>query len=239
MHEPLYVAAHKVAVGFFVTALQVGNHALVRRIECAAAAQRNFVRFIAGSVQNSLEIFGADFFDAKGDVEALFAPGKPVFEPASHPAMHPGRCARVLLDGAAVGYVGELHPQWRQAYGLAVAPLLFELELDALVARRVPSFEAVPKFQAVQRDIAVRVADSVTHAALMACIQSANGSGLLRHAELFDVYRPPAGPDTDRSLAVRLTLNSADATLTEEQIDAAVKSVVDQLASQLGARQRV
>jgi phenylalanyl-tRNA synthetase beta chain len=181
---------------------------------------------------------GVDFFDAKGDVEALFAPCKPVFEPASHPAMHPGRCARVLLDGAAVGYVGELHPQWRQAYGLVVAPLLFELELDALVARRVPSFEAVPKFQVVQRDIAVRVADSVTHVALMSCIHSANGSGLLRHAELFDVYRPPGETGSDRSLAVRLTLNGNEGTLTETQIDAAVKSVVDRLASQLGARQR-
>ncbi len=192
----------------------------------------------ASALQWSLKERGVDFYDAKGDVEDLLAPGVAVFEPAAHPAMHPGRCARVLVNGTPVGFVGELHPQWRQAYGLPVAPVLFELELDALLARKVPAFEAVPKFQAVQRDIAVKVGDAVTHAALMSCIESADTSGLLRHAELFDVYRPASGQDTDRSLAVRLTLNGHDATLTEEQIEAAVKSVVDKLTSQLGARQR-
>src|SRR5690606_37075512 len=74
-----------------------------------------------------------DFFDVKGDVEALLAPLQAQFEPATHPAMHPGRCARVLVEGRAIGYVGELHPQWRQSWELAQAPILFELELDAVL----------------------------------------------------------------------------------------------------------
>ena len=145
-----------------------------------------------------------------------------------------------------IGHVGELHPKWRQLYELMTAPVVFELALDAVLARSVPEFKPVAKFQAVQRDIAVVVGDSVTHAALMAAVWAAPTSGLLRDAQLFDVYRSKTAKDvvapkgaTDRSLAVRLTLNSEKATLTEEQIETAVKAVVDQLVMAVAARQRV
>ena len=187
-----------------------------------------------------------DFFDVKGHVESLFAPLQPRFVPAEHPAMHPGRCAKVLLGDEAVGFLGELHPKWRQSYELTVAPILFELDLDAVLQRAVPVFEPVAKFQAVQRDIAVVVKDAVTHSALMAAIWAAPTGGILREASLFDVYRPKQGKDSpspdatsDRSLAVRLTLNSNEATLTEDQIDAAVKAIVDQLVASVDARLRV
>lgn len=187
-----------------------------------------------------------DFFDVKGDVQALLAPLPVAFAPGDHPAMHPGRCAQVLLQGQVIGFVGELHPKWRQEFDLVQAPVLFELELDPVLQRNVPAFKPVAKFQPVQRDIAVVVGDQVTHAALMAAIWAAPTAGLLRDAQLFDIYRPKAAKDapasdasTDRSLAVRLTLNSDDATLTEEQIESAVKAVVDQLTTSLGARQRV
>ncbi|NDP37509.1 MAG: phenylalanine--tRNA ligase subunit beta [Rhodoferax sp.] len=184
-----------------------------------------------------------DFFDIKGDVETLLAPRQSVFEPAEHPAMHPGRCARVLLDGVAIGFVGELHPKWRQAYDLAQAPLMFELDLDALLQRQVPAFTSVAKHQAVDRDIAVMVTDKVTHAALMDAIWSAPTAGLLRNAVLFDIYQPKRAQDLDassleKSYAVRLTLNSEEATLTEEQIDHATQAVLASLLSKLGARQR-
>jgi phenylalanyl-tRNA synthetase beta chain len=189
---------------------------------------------------------GVDFFDAKGDVEALLAPLKAEFQPGKHPAMHPGRCAQVLVGGKVIGHVGELHPKWRQGYELPQAPMLFELELDPVLARKLPEFASVAKYQPVQRDIAVVVADSVTHAGLMAAVWAAPTSGLLRDAQLFDVYRPKVAKDvpveagaTDRSLAVRLTFNSAEATLTDDQIETAVKAVVDQLQSAVGARQRV
>ena len=73
--------------------------------------------------------------------------------------MHPGRCAQVVLDGKVIGHVGELHPKWRQAYELAPAPVMFELELDAVLQRPVPEFKPVAKHQPVQRDIAVVVAE--------------------------------------------------------------------------------
>ncbi len=185
-----------------------------------------------------------DFYDVKGDVQTLLAPRQPVFEPAEHPALHPGRCARVLLGGRAIGFVGELHPRWRQAYELAGAPVLFELELDAVLARELPRAQTMSKFQPVERDLAVIVAEGVSHAALMQAVWAAPHQGLLRDAVLFDVYRPRPGQpaaglaDSEKSLAVRLTLHSEAATLTDEQIDAVVQAVLRSLERELGARLR-
>ncbi len=191
-----------------------------------------------------------DFYDAKGDVEALLAPRPVQFEPAVHPAMHPGRCARVLLQGRAIGFVGELHPQWRQAWDLATAPVMFELELGAVLQHPVPQFSPVPKQQAVERDLAVVVSEQVTHAQLMDAIASALPATLLRSAVVFDVYRPkppragepPAAAALapgEKSLAVRLALGTGDAALAEADIEAAVQAVVDRLAARTGARLRV
>ncbi len=187
----------------------------------------------------------ADFFDASGDVEALLAPLPVRFEAATHPALHPGRCARVLVDGRAIGFVGELHPQWRQAYGLHVAPVLFELDLEAVLQRPVPVFAPVARQQPVQRDIAIVVAEQVGHAALIDSIRAVDTAGVLRDAVLFDIYRPKPGLESagmqagEKSLAVRLTLNGGEATLTDAQIDATVAAVVAALQQRLGARQRV
>lgn len=185
---------------------------------------------------------GVDFFDVKGDVQAILSPLQAGFGPAEHPAMHPGRCARVTLGGRDIGFVGELHPRWRQAYELAHAPVVFELDLDEVLVRQVPVFSPVPKVQAVERDIAVIVGDAVSHAALMAAVEEASTGGLLRGAVLFDVYKPKQASggveSSEKSLAVRLTLNGDDATLTDEQIEAAVQAVVASISSRLGGRLR-
>jgi phenylalanyl-tRNA synthetase beta chain len=184
----------------------------------------------------------ADFFDVKADVEALLAPAVPQFEAAEHPAMHPGRCAKVLVNGQAVGHVGELHPRWRQSWELTQAPVMFELSLDAVLHRDVPKSTGVAKFPNVERDIAVIVKDSVTHAQLMAAVHAAKTQGLLRNAVLFDVYRPKvesaAMAMDEKSLAVRLTLNSDEATLNEAQIEGVVQAVLAELATQVSARLR-
>jgi phenylalanyl-tRNA synthetase beta chain len=184
----------------------------------------------------------ADFFDVKADVEALLAPAVPQFEAAEHPAMHPGRCAKVLVNGQAVGHVGELHPRWRQSWDLAQAPVMFELSLDAVLHRDVPKSTGVAKFPNVERDIAVIVKDSVTHAQLMAAVHAAKTQGLLRNAVLFDVYRPKAESAAmamdEKSLAVRLTLNSDEATLNEAQIEGVVQAVLAELTAKVSARLR-
>ena len=183
-----------------------------------------------------------DFYDVKGHVEKLLTPAVAVFEAADHPTLHPGRCARVLVDGQLIGHVGELHPKWRQSWGFVQAPVLFELELTALTTRGVPAFAAFSKHQAVERDIAVWVKEGVTHAQLMDCIHAAPVQPLLKQAALFDIYRPKqeiSANAGEKSLAVRLTFKKDEGNLTDQDIDVAVGAVVQHLAEQIDARQRV
>lgn len=184
---------------------------------------------------------GVDFFDLKGDLEALLAPRIATFVPTEHPALHPGRSARIEVEGRDVGVIGELHPRWRQAYELPSAPVLFELDTEALLARDLPLFEALPRQQAAIRDIAVIAGEHVTHAALMGAIDAAQ-TGLVRSARLFDVYKPttPTGDLAagERSLAVRLELLDDETTLTDERIAATVARVLESLQQRLGVRLR-
>ncbi|MEY2893870.1 MAG: hypothetical protein RJA98_3778 [Pseudomonadota bacterium] len=182
-----------------------------------------------------------DFFDVKGDLEALLAPRALRFEAAEHPALHPGRCAQVFVDGVAAGFVGELHPRWRQGYELPSAPILFELELDAVLGRPLPQFEPISRQQSAWRDLALVAGEAVTHDALMAAIH-ATPSPLVRSAQLFDIYKP-AQPTADlaageRSMAVRVALRDDDATLTDERIEAVVAEVLQTLSARLGVRLR-
>jgi phenylalanyl-tRNA synthetase beta chain len=182
-----------------------------------------------------------DFFDLKGDLEALLAPRAWRFVSASHPALHPGRSAGLEIDGQRVGHLGELHPRWRQAYELPHSPVLFELDLAALTERPVPMFEALPRQQAVQRDLALVLPDTVSHEALMRCLR-ADPEGLICDATLFDIYRPAvpgAGMQAgERSLAVRLELLDPQATLTDGRIESAVGAALARAASAFGARLR-
>jgi phenylalanyl-tRNA synthetase beta chain len=202
-----------------------------------------------GAVQRqwSTRDTAADFYDAKGDVEALLSPSnsgtKPEFKAFEHPAMHPGRCAQIFLNGQAMGVVGELHPRWKQSYEITgAAPVMFELDVNTVLSRELPSSSAISKFPAVERDIAVVVKESVSHAALMQAIHTAPTKVLLQDAMLFDVFRAKeAGASMaldEKSLAIRLSLQGTDATLTDEQIEAAVAAVLASLQSAVGARLR-
>jgi phenylalanyl-tRNA synthetase beta chain len=183
-----------------------------------------------------------DFFDAKGDVEALLAPRVARFVPAAHPALHPGRSARVEVDGRAIGFVGELHPQWRQAYELPGTPVVFELDAAALMEQPLPAFQAIPRQQSAWRDIAVIAGEQVSHDALIDAAKAAN-SELVRSVKLFDVYKPATGASTDmaageRSLALRLEILDDSTTLTDERIESVKAEVVAALSQKLGVRLR-
>src|SRR6185295_14704326 len=186
----------------------------------------------AAPAQWAVEERAVDFFDVKGDLEALLAPARARFVAAPHPALHPGRSAAIELDGARVGIVGELHPRWRQAYELAGTVVVFELDAEPLLRRSLPTFEPLPKQQSVWRDIAVVVGRDVRHDELMAAIDAA-GQPAVRGATLFDVFEPKPGAagfaDGERSLAVRLELRDDERTLTDEQIDGIVAAVVGSL----------
>ena len=191
---------------------------------------------------------GVDFFDVKGDVQALLEPAAPEFRPDQHAAMHPGRCASVWLEGRCVGHVGELHPRWRQAYDLPGAPVMFELDLEAVLQRKVAVFQPVSRHQSVERDLAVVVREHFGFDEVVRAVKALE-EPWLKEVQLFDVYRPkkvadpgatqPGGLAQDeKSLALRLVLNRDDATLTDEEIDTVVKAVLGSLQQKVSARLR-
>lgn len=183
-----------------------------------------------------------DFFDVKGDVEALLSPRVARFVAASHPALHPGRSARIEIDGREIGFVGELHPQWRQAYELPGTPVVFELDASALTVQPLPGFQPIPRQQSAWRDIAVIAGELVSHDDLVQTAKAANAQ-LVRSVKLFDVYKPSAGASTDmaigeRSLALRLEILDDSSTLTDERIESVKAEVLAALCERLGVRLR-
>ena len=182
-----------------------------------------------------------DFYDVKGDLEALFAPLQPRFVASSHPALHPGRNAAIEIGGVRVGVVGELHPRWRQTYELPGTVVVFEIDAEALMSRRLPDFASLPRQQSTWRDIAVVSRREVSHEALMAAI-GAGVDGIVRAATLFDIYEPKAPAagiaEGERSLAIRLELRDDSHTLTDEHIERVVAGVLASLESKLGVHLR-
>jgi phenylalanyl-tRNA synthetase beta chain len=186
-----------------------------------------------------------DFFDAKGDVQALFGTTVLRFVAAEHPTLHPGRCAQIFVADSsnerAIGFVGELHPRWRQAYELPSAPMLFEVDMDAALGATLPQCQALPKHQSVWRDLALVVADQVSHDALIEAVHAAP-TPLIRSVQVFDVYKPTHAPAdmqaNERSVAVRLELLDDENGLTDERTEAVTAQVLAALHQRLGVRLR-
>lgn len=177
----------------------------------------------------------ADFYDVKADVEALApAHASLTFEPAEHAALHPGRSARIRLDDAICGWLGELHPRLCQQLDLDAAPLLFELDWDLLESMPVPRYARLSEHPSVRRDLALVVPEAVPAQALVDCARTPAG-GLLQRVHVFDVYRGPALEAGFKSVALGLIFQDYSSTLTDIQVDAAVAEIAARLGKQLGA----
>ena len=134
-----------------------------------------------------------DFYDVKGDVESLFAPRTLSFRAASHPASHPGRSASISLDGKAIGWIGELHPQWQQQYDLPQAVVWFEVELADLQQGDLPKLKDVSRFPPVRRDLAVVVDESTTVQSLLDAMHSRKSPLCGRFGSVRSVSRQGSG----------------------------------------------
>jgi len=183
----------------------------------------------------------ADFFDLKGDLQALLdlAGGASAFEfcPAAHPALHPGRSAQVRAGRKVVGRIGQLHPAHQALVGIAQAVYLFEVDLPALAVGDLPAFAAVSKYPAVRRDLAVEVgADAAAQEALDA-VRAAAGP-LLADSALFDIYAGEHLAKNRKSFAFRLTFQSDSGNLTAARVDAQMARIVAALQRRLGAKLR-
>ena len=183
-----------------------------------------------------------DFFDIKADIEALFAPRVPRFTKAAHPALHPGRSAKVEIDGQVIGFVGELHPRWMQKYDLPQAPVLFELDSVALQQRPVPKYEDVSKFPGASRDLALVVKQSVPAQDLLDAFDAevaVNPLGKLVQAiVLFDEYRGKGLESDEKSLAFRFGLQDTQNTLQDDAVEALMAALVASAKSRYQARLR-
>jgi len=166
-----------------------------------------------------------DFYDIKADVEALFAPRRLEFIKAVHPALHPGRCATVSLDGRPVGVLGELHPRWVQKYELGTAPIVFELELAALLATPFPQYAEVSRFPAVIRDMALVVPQNQPLAPLLAALRAA-APAIVRDVALFDVYQGKGLGENEKSLAFRIVMQDTQRTLEDAEVEAVIANLL-------------
>lgn len=190
----------------------------------------------------SLGAFGpdVDFFSLKGAVETILEGLRisgAVFEAVTgNPSYHPGRCARVLLGDKELGVFGQIHPDVAVNYGVDCELYAAELSFDALFAAMgpLPIYQALPKFPAVARDIAVVCDKDVTVGALETCIRR-GAKGLLKEVALFDIYTGIGIAPGKKSVAFNLTLRADDRSLTAAEADEDVSSILDLLKSELGA----
>lgn len=186
--------------------------------------------------QWSAEARPFDFYDAKAHVEALFA--QPVrFVVEQHPALHPGQSARIYQGEQAVGWLGKLHPQWQQQYGLTSACYLFELDAEAALATQVPAYTEVSKFLPVRRDLAMVVDQNVSAQAMIDAI-SAEQIPLLQTVKLFDVYQGKGVPENKKSLAFLVLMQDTCKTMVDEEVETIVARILDNWSSNFAASLR-
>ena len=183
------------------------------------------------------------FFAMKGRVETLLKALRvrtPEFAAdPDDPSWHPGRCARLTVDGVFVGKLGQIHPQVAKNYGMDCEVYAAELDFTALlrVLSPEPVFHPLPKFPGVSRDLAIVCAEAITVGALEDCIRRAGGK-LLREIRLFDVYRGVGILPGCKSVAFSLLLRADDRTLTDADVDPVMKKILAALESELSATLR-
>jgi phenylalanyl-tRNA synthetase beta chain len=182
-----------------------------------------------------------DFFDVKGDVEALIELSSSIdeftFERCSIPALHPGQSAVIKRCGQVVGYMGAVHPAHEKAFGLSGRTFVFEVQLDAVMQARLPAASAISKFPSNRRDLALLVEQSVNAGDLIKCIEKI-GANQLVGVDLFDVYQGKGIAEGKKSIAIGVTLQDQSRTLEEKEIAATIDAMVAALQSEFMASLR-
>ncbi|WP_125717432.1 phenylalanine--tRNA ligase subunit beta [Pseudoalteromonas rubra] len=182
-----------------------------------------------------------DFFDVKGDVEALLAlcndKARFSFKAQACDGLHPGQSAAIYANGEQVGFIGAVHPQLQKSLDLNETAYVFEVETAAIAQRQLPEAVSISKFPSNRRDIAILVADDVKIGDILESIEKVGGNQLV-DLNLFDVYKGKGIEPGYKSLAIALTLQAVDRTLEEKDINDTVEIVVAELAKQFNASLR-
>ena len=181
---------------------------------------------------------GADFYDLKSDVEALFGltgrAGAISYIAAPHECLHPGRSAAVMDGNSRLGWLGQLHPETSRELEIRDPPWLFELAIDPSFRSEVPVFTDISRFPAIRRDLAVVIDESTTLDELKKAVNLA-AKGLLRELHVFDVYRGAGVEAGRKSVALGLILQETSRTLTDVEADTVMAAVVAMVKGDLKA----
>ncbi len=185
----------------------------------------------------------ADFFSLKGELEAVLSGLR--IKKASYtavtgnPSYHPGRCAKITIDGVDVGVMGQVHPLVAQNYGMDTAVYCAEVNFTKLFDLRLPdaTYAPLPKYPGVQRDLSLICDEAVTVAQIEDVITTAGGK-LLRSVKLFDIYRGKGVAEGKKSMAFSLELRADDRTLTDTDSEGVISKVLSALAEKLDATLR-
>ena len=192
-----------------------------------------------------LGTYGADetFFTLKGELEAVLSGLR--IKKASYtavkdnPSYHPGRCAKVTIDGVDVGYMGQVHPLVAKNYGMDCEVYCAELDFTKIFDLQLPdpTYTPLPKYQGTTRDLSLICDETVTVADVENTITAAAGK-LLREVKLFDIYRGKGVAEGKKSMAFSLLLRADDRTLTDADSEAVITKVLTALQEKLGATLR-
>lgn len=213
------------------------------RQQGAVQQQKMLAGLVLGSVvaeQWGEKTRGADFFDVKADVEALLALSAKGFEfkTGRHPALHPGQTAEIVdSESNAVGLLGMLHPNLEKQLGFDGSVFLFELAQDGILPRAVPKFAPLSKFPSVRRDMALLLKQDILAGDIIRCIEEC-GESAVRDIAIFDVYQGKGIEAGCKSVALSVVLQDFAQTLTDSEIDAIFRRLLDNLSAKLNARLR-
>jgi len=189
------------------------------------------------SWQGKDELF--DFYDVKGMVEGLLnqLSVEANFGEDGDEGLCRGKQASIVVDGKKLGVIGELHPKVLVAFEISEPFYLFEINLTALLAYAIgrKMFQPIPRFPAIVRDMALVVNAGVTHQGVLGII---TGFPLVNQVTLFDVYAGDQLPPGKKSLAYRVTFQSPDHTLTDEEVNKVQQRILNRLSGELGATLR-
>lgn len=182
-----------------------------------------------------------DFFDIKGDIESILGLTRNAlsfsFAATSHPALHSGQSAALLLDGKQVGLLGALHPSLQRKLDISNKVYLFEIDANSFLQSNIPKVRELSKFPEVSRDLAIVIDQEVGAQQILECVRACAGDSLV-NLRIFDVYQGDAVEKSKKSIALGLTLQHPSRTLGDEDINGIINSCVNELQTQFNAKLR-
>jgi phenylalanyl-tRNA synthetase beta chain len=175
-----------------------------------------------------------DFYDLKGDIQSLLAQFKLEdvrFVRGSHEALHPGQTAQIVIAGQPAGWIGALHPRFADALEIEQEVLLCELSVDALSQRTPPRFQSISKYPQIRRDLSFLVDQQVSALAIEMTVRATVQDDWLKSFNVFDVYNGKEIPEGKKSIAITLTLQDANRTLMDIEINLLISAIIKALES--------